>query len=122
MPVHCSASGAWVDPFALVAPTAMHAPAGWQDTPISGLNAFGLAVDCTDQVFPFQCSASALPDPASPTAVQFPLPGHVTPPSRPFRLVASTDQFLPFQCSARVAPLPRRPTARQSLAHVQEIP
>ena len=54
--------------------------------------------------------------------MQFPLPGQVTAPSRPSRLVASTDHFLPFQCSATVAPLPRRPTARQSLAQVQEMP
>src|SRR5882757_9103420 len=124
-PVHCSARGAReIAEFDAVpaVPTATQSCTAVQDTLPSALNCCGLATDWSDQLFPFQCAASAFPAMFEPTAVQFPVAGQDTPASRPRCLVVWADHFRPFQCSARVIPVFRWPTAVQSLAHRHEMP
>src|ERR1035438_4313882 len=124
-PVHCSAIGNRSSSELVgepPVPTATQSVVAAQDTPPSKLSPCGLAADSSDQAFPFQCAASALPPSFVPTAVQFPLAGQDTPISSPSCLVGTTDHFRPFQCSARVPPESRPPTAMQSLAQVQEMP
>src|SRR5450631_1466505 len=124
-PVHRSARGARViDVLVAVppTPTAMQSFTAVQDTLDRALSCFGLATDWSDQVFPFQCAASAFPPLLEPTAVQFPVAGQEIPASSPLCLVVTADHFRPFQCSARVIPESRSPTAVQSLAHLHEMP
>ena len=63
-PVHCSASGvrafAVLDPV-LPAPTAIQAVVAGQATLCRKVSGCGSAGDSSDQAFPFQCAASALP-------------------------------------------------------------
>ena len=103
-------------------PTATQSFTAEQDRLASTFSCCGLATDWSDQVFPFQCAASALPALFEPTAVQFPVAGQDTPYSPPRCLVVRADHCRPFQCSARVIPVSRWPTAVQSLAHRQAMP
>ena len=133
LPFQCSASGL-VPPEAY--PTAVHLWAVAHETPFSALLA-GLGVACTDQLLPFQYSATVsavrLPLVYWPTAVQMVGEGQETPCKRllaaPAGLgVAWTDHLLlPSQCSASITvaagPLVSyHPTAVQPLARAHEIP
>ena len=139
LPFQCSASGR-VPPEALAYPTAVHLWAVAHETLFSALlaePAWALGVAWTDQVLPFQYSATVsavrLLLVYWPTAVQLVGEGQETPSRRLLAAaagleVAWTDHLLlPFQCSASTTvadgpPASYHPTAVQLLARAQEIP
>jgi hypothetical protein len=136
LPFQCSASGL-VPPEAY--PAAVHLWAVAHEIPFSALLAepAGLGVACTDQVLPFQYSATVsavrLLLVYWPTAVQLAGEGQETPSKRLLVAaaglgVAWTDHLLlPFQCSASITaaagpPVSYHTTAVQLLARAHEIP
>jgi hypothetical protein len=138
LPFQCSASGR-VPPEALTYPTAVHLWAVAHETPFSARLAepAELGVACTDQVLPFQYSATVsavrLLSVYWPTAVQLVGEGQETPCKRLLAAAAGLGVawidhlLLPSQCSASITeaagPLVSyHPTAVQLLARAHEIP
>src|SRR5712692_4784249 len=109
-------------------PTAVHRRLDEQDTAVMPM-AFapvGRRRCWSDQLLPFQCSASPwVGEKSPPTAVQAVATGHDTPASGglvDWPLIGWRRQLVPSQCSASGPPRALSPTAVQALATGHDTP